>query len=122
MDKLYDQVQKYLNMDEEIPFKEFQQFYQDVISKLDREAESFEEDSIWKGLFVVESIMSNAENRAKTTKNASETKKYKKMAKRTKLYAQNFTKRLHQFGYTQEQIGEKFEQMLEEGTKEEVEE
>nr|WP_091580698.1 hypothetical protein [Alteribacillus bidgolensis] len=122
MDKLYDQVQKYLNMDEEIAFKEFQQFYQDVISQLDSEAESFQEDKIWKGLFVVESIMSNAENRAKTTKSASETKKYKKMAKRTKLYAQNFTRRLHQFGYTQEHIGEKFEQMLEEGTKEEVEE
>ncbi|MFB4164624.1 hypothetical protein ACE1TI_12515 [Alteribacillus sp. JSM 102045] len=122
MEKLYEQVQEYLNMDEEIDFKEFRSFYQEVISHLDSDTEQFNEDEIWKGLFVVESIMSNAENRAKTSKNAAEPKKYKKMAQRTKLYAQNFTKRLHQLGYTQEQIGEKFEQMLEEGAKEEVEE
>ncbi|SFE31709.1 hypothetical protein [Alteribacillus iranensis] len=117
MDKLYNQVQIYLNMDEEIDFKEFQAYYQQVLKYLDEYSSDLHEDDLWKALFVVESIMSNAENRAKTAKKA-EAKKYNKMATRTKLYAQNFTKRLSDLGYDEEQIGSKFEEMLEEGPEE----
>ncbi|WP_240378088.1 hypothetical protein [Bacillus piscicola] len=120
MDTLYKQIQVYLNMDGEIDFKEFQSYYQDVLSHLNEQADSFQEDELWKGLFIVESVMSNAENRAKTAKKA-EVKKYTKMAERTKLYAQNFTKRLHEAGYSQDEINDKFEEMLAEGTKEENE-
>ncbi|MFB5661540.1 hypothetical protein [Alteribacillus sp. HJP-4] len=115
MDQYYEQVQIYLNMDEEIEFTEFRKYYQDVIKALDGQAEDFREEDLWKSLFVVESIMSNAENRAKTVKKSSEAKKYKKMAERTKYYAQHFTKRLHDLGYDQDQIAEKFEKMLRDG-------
>ncbi|SDI39178.1 hypothetical protein SAMN05192534_14215 [Alteribacillus persepolensis] len=121
LEELYNQVQHYLNMDEEIDFKEFKGYYQDVITYFDQHAAEFDEASIWKGLFIVESIMSNAENRTAATKRPSESKKYKKMASRTKVYAQHFTKRLHDIGYTHDEISEEFEKMLAEGEKEQVE-
>ncbi|RSL32007.1 hypothetical protein D7Z54_17545 [Salibacterium salarium] len=115
MDKYYDKVQEYLNMDTEIEFEEFRNYYQDVLSYLEKQQEEIAEDEIWKSLFVVESIMSNAENRANTAKKTAERKKYKKMSERTKLYAQFFTKKLHDMGYTQDQIEERFDKMLAEG-------
>ncbi|RSL34583.1 hypothetical protein D7Z54_05435 [Salibacterium salarium] len=118
MDKYYDKIQEYLNMDTEIDFEEFRDYYQDVLSCLENQNQELDEDEIWKSLFVVESIMSNAENRAQTTKKVAERKKYKKMAERTKLYAQHFTKKLNQMGYNQDQIEERFEKMLEEGQSE----
>ncbi|GAJ98649.1 hypothetical protein [Geomicrobium sp. JCM 19055] len=41
-------------------------------------------------------------------------KKYKRMNERMKLWAQNFTKRLAELGYTDEDINERFHKMLEE--------
>ncbi|WP_026700234.1 hypothetical protein [Salibacterium aidingense] len=118
MDAFYNQVQEYLNMEEEIGFDEFRDYYQSVIHYLDNQQQAPEEQELWKSLFVVESIMSNAENRGQTTKNNTERKKYKKMQERTKLYAQHFTKMLHQLGYDQDQIEEHFNNMLEEGPNE----
>ncbi|WP_252313289.1 hypothetical protein [Sinobaca sp. H24] len=46
--------------------------------------------------------MSNAENRAKEERNSSQAKKYRKMADRTTMYAQHFTKRINQLGYGEE--------------------
>lgn len=119
MEEMYKQVQEYLNMDDEIPFKEFRTYYQNVISHFDENAEQFSEDELWKGLFVAESIMSNAENRAKEERNSSQAKKYRKMADRTTMYAQYFTKQINQLGYGEEAIRERFEAMLEEGSKKE---
>ncbi|MFC5713289.1 hypothetical protein ACFPU1_10875 [Thalassorhabdus alkalitolerans] len=116
MDKFYAQVQEYLNMEEEIDFKEFNEYYQQVLEYLDKESADLSEEDVWKALFVVESIMSNAQNRAKHADTTKEQKKYKRMAKRTKLYAQHFTKRLHDAGYNDEEIGARFKEMLEEDT------
>nr|WP_018923893.1 hypothetical protein [Salsuginibacillus kocurii] len=114
MEKLYNQVQIYLNMDEEIEFNEFQDFYKTVISELNERGQELEEDDIWRALFIAESLTSNAKNRIKETKNKQEKKKYKKMGQRSKLWAEHFTLRLHQSGYNEKQINERFEQMLEE--------
>ncbi|WP_096202330.1 hypothetical protein [Bacillus sp. FJAT-45350] len=114
MQELYAKIQEYLNMDEEISFKEFSEYYKKVIDNLGADHESFEEDDVWKALFIIESIMSNAESREKEQK-GSEAKKYKKMAERCQLWAKNFTARLANLGYTEEDINERFEQMFEEG-------
>ncbi|WP_252313288.1 hypothetical protein [Sinobaca sp. H24] len=50
MEEMYNQVQEYLNMDDEIPFKEFRTYYQNVISHFDEKSEQFSEDELWKGL------------------------------------------------------------------------
>ncbi len=111
---LYDQIQVYLNMDEEISFSEFNDYYRRVLDELGKNHESFDEEMVWKHLFVVENVMSNAESRARDTKGA-ESKKYEKMAKRLQLWAQNLAVRLGNAGYTDEDINSRFNEMLEEG-------
>jgi hypothetical protein len=115
MQALYDQIQVYLNMDEEISFKEFSEFYRQVTTELGDVHETLDEEGVWKSLFIVENIMSNAEGRANSTK-GSEAKKYAKMAQRLQLWAKNLATRLGQAGYTEEDISERFNKMLEEGS------
>lgn len=114
MEELYNQIQGYLNMDEEIPFEEFDQFYKKVLDVLNERNEQFTEEDVWKALFIVENLMSNADARSKETKGAL-VKKYKKMAKRNELWAKNFVVRLHKFGYNDDQINARFEKMFEDG-------
>lgn len=117
MEQLYNQIQVYLNMDEEISFEEFSDYYKKVIDTLSAKNNEFNEDEIWKGLFITESVMSNAKARAQEVKNAQMKKKYKKMGQRTELWAKNFVSRLYKLGYKDDEINERFEAMLEEEPK-----
>ncbi|TSB45367.1 hypothetical protein [Alkalicoccobacillus porphyridii] len=116
MQELYDQIQVYLNMEDEIPFKEFQSFYKKVIDFLAENAEDLDEESLWKALFVVENVISNAEGRANDTR-GGEAKKYAKMASRLQLWAKNFGARLGRAGYTEDDINDRFNVMFAEGEK-----
>ncbi|WP_088104750.1 hypothetical protein [Halalkalibacter urbisdiaboli] len=115
MQPLYEQIQVYLNMDEEISFKEFSDYYKKVIDELAQSNEGYDEETVWKALFIVENVMSNAEGRAKEKK-GSESKKYTKMAQRLQLWAKNLAARLGAAGYTEDDINERFNVMFEEGT------
>ncbi|GAE24630.1 hypothetical protein JCM9140_573 [Halalkalibacter wakoensis JCM 9140] len=114
MQALYDQIQVYLNMEEEISFKEFSEYYRKVVAELGDVHETLDEEMVWKSLFIVENVMNNAEGRASQAK-GSESKKYAKMAQRLQLWAKNLAARLGEAGYTEEDISERFNQMLEEG-------
>ncbi|WP_413379854.1 hypothetical protein [Alkalihalobacillus sp. 1P02AB] len=114
MQTLYEQIQVYLNMEEEISFKEFNDFYKKVVDELGTTHESLEQESVWKALFIVENVMSNANGRA-NEKKGSESKKYSKMAQRLELWAKNLSARLAEAGYTEDDINERFNEMLEEG-------
>ncbi|WP_026689348.1 hypothetical protein [Alteribacter aurantiacus] len=113
MQELYKEIHTYLNMDEEIPFDQFDDFYKRVIDHFNDNADKFDEEDVWRALFISENVMSNADGRAKEEK-GSRTKKYKKMAQRLKLWAQNFAGRLAQMGYNDEQMNERFEKMFDE--------
>ncbi|PYZ98552.1 hypothetical protein CR205_08190 [Alteribacter lacisalsi] len=113
MQELYKEIHTYLNMEEEIPFDQFDQYYKKVIDHFNDEADKFEEEDVWRGLFISENVMSNAQGRAKEEKGSKRAKKYKKMSQRLKLWAQNFAGRLRQMGYTDEQMNAKFESMFE---------
>ncbi|OIJ16003.1 hypothetical protein BKP35_03195 [Anaerobacillus arseniciselenatis] len=111
MQDFYVKIHEYLNMDEEISFEEFDQYYKKVTKYFSEQTDDLEEDDIWKGLFIIENLMSNADNRAKEVK-GSKQKKYKKMSDRSSLWAQNFAGRLYSKGYTEDQLNERFEQMF----------
>ena len=113
VEALYNKIQEYLNMDEEISFEEFDDFYKQVVSELSERHEQLDEEDLWKALYVVENIMSNADSRANSLKGAV-SKKYRKMAERTQLWSKNFMGRLRALGYTEEQINERFDKMYEE--------
>lgn len=112
---LYEKIHEYLSMDEEITFEEFDQFYKNVVKQFTEVSEDLAEEDIWKGLFIIENVMSNAESRAKETKGPKQ-KKYKKMADRSALWAQNFAGRLYKLGYTEEQLNQRFESMFEDAS------
>jgi hypothetical protein len=109
--ELYVKIHEYLNMDEEISFEEFDQYYKTVIKYFSEDSDNLAEEDIWKGLFIIENLMSNAESRGKEAK-AAKQKKYKKMAERSSLWAQNFAARLYKLGYTEDQLNERFETMF----------
>ncbi|SDC05539.1 hypothetical protein [Shouchella lonarensis] len=114
MQAQYNKIQQFLNMEEEISFKDFQAFYKEVVDELSTIHQGMDEETLWKALFVVENIISNADGRAEETKGA-ESKKYSKMSQRLQLYAKNFGIRLGEAGYTEEDINERFKQMFAEG-------
>ncbi|GEL08295.1 hypothetical protein [Salisediminibacterium halotolerans] len=114
MYELYKEIHTYLNMDEEIGFETFDDFYKRVIEHYNEHADEFEEEDIWRALFIAENVMSNADGRRKEAKGPKEKKKYQKMHKRLKLWAENFAIRLAQKGYTKDQMNERFESMFEE--------
>lgn len=111
MQQLYEKIHQYLNMEEEISFEEFDQFYKTVIKYFGEKAEVLGEEDIWKGLFTIENLMSNAESRLKVEK-GNKQKKYKKIVERSSLWAQNFAGKLYKLGYTEEQLNERFEKMF----------
>lgn len=111
MQELYQQIHEYLNMEEEISFDEFDKYYKKVVNYFSEHSEQLTEDDIWKGLFIIENLMSNADTRAKEEK-GTKLKKYKKMSDRSALWAQNFAGRLYGLGYTEDQLNERFEQMF----------
>ncbi|GAF14686.1 hypothetical protein JCM19046_1001 [Bacillus sp. JCM 19046] len=117
MQAQYDKIQTYLNMEEDITFNEFQTFYKEVVAELSSIHQGMDEETLWKALFVVENVISNADGRAEETK-GSESKKYSKMSQRLKLYAKNFGVRLGEAGYTEEDINQRFQEMFVEGEKE----
>ncbi|PYZ94378.1 hypothetical protein CR194_02265 [Salipaludibacillus keqinensis] len=112
MNELYKQIHVYLNMEEEIPFDEFEKYYKKVIAYFNDQADKFEEDDLWKALFISENVMSNAEGRSKEEK-GTKAKKYGKMSARLTLWAQNFASRLGEMGYNKDQMNERFEKMFE---------
>ncbi|MBB5173038.1 hypothetical protein [Texcoconibacillus texcoconensis] len=113
MQELFQQIQTYLNMDEEIDFKEFDQYYKRVLATFNESGEQFSEQEVWYGLFISENLLSNADDRRKESK-GSQAKKYKKINERMSLWAKNFASRLVALGYTEEQMNERFEAMFEE--------
>ncbi|MCE7794354.1 hypothetical protein K8O68_18395 [Salipaludibacillus sp. CUR1] len=115
MNELYKQIHVYLNMDEEIPFDEFEKYYKKVLKYFNEQADQFEEEDVWKALFISENVMSNAEGRAKEEK-GNKAKKYSRMAQRLTLWAQNFAARLAEMGYNKDQMNERFEKMFEDDT------
>ncbi|MDG5788662.1 hypothetical protein QA612_14370 [Evansella sp. AB-P1] len=111
MNELYKQIHIYLNMNEEIEFKEFDAYYKKVLEYFNSNADQFDEETLWRALFIAENVMSNADSRAKEEK-GSAAKKYKKIAQRLSLWGQNFTGRLGELGYSQDQLNERFEEMF----------
>ena len=101
-------------MGEEIEFEEFDIYYKNVIDHFNDHADEFEEEDVWKALFISENVMSNADVRAKDEK-GSKSKKYKKAAQRLSLWAKNFTSRLNDMGYSKEEMNERYEKMFEDG-------
>ncbi|PRO66968.1 hypothetical protein C6I21_02035 [Alkalicoccus urumqiensis] len=112
MHDLYKEIHMYLNQEEEIEFKQFDNYYKRVLKFFNDHSDEFEEEDVWKALFISENVMSNADGRAKEVTDKKESKKYSRMSQRLTLWAQNFAARLARKGYNEEQMNARFEKMF----------
>lgn len=102
MEKFFDKMKEYLNMDSEIPYEEFEAYYKDVVDFLNQDYQELNQDDTLKGRFILTILMSNSEDRAKRHKNLA--KKYKKIYEKSNLWAEALTLRLLKMGMTKEEI------------------
>lgn len=102
MEKLFEKLKEYLNMDTEIPYEEFEAYYQDVINLLSVEYQEMNKEETIHGRFILSILMSNSEDRAKNYKNLA--KKYKKIYSKCHLWAEALTLRLLKMGMTKDEI------------------
>ena len=112
MEHLFEKMKEYLNMETEISFEEFDQYYKAVVEFLNEDWTKLNEEDSMKMLFILDNLKSNSEDRAK--RRTKETKKYKKIQERTDIWVQAMFKRMKdEFGLTDEEIGKRYEEIYE---------
>lgn len=114
MEKLFEQLKVYLNMDTEISFKEFESYYNQVHQFLQEKFDELTKEELVKAKYITSIIQSNAVSRAKRKEVPSkQAKKYKKIAERCSIWAGGANYKLLQSGLTQQQIDEAEEALAE---------
>src|ERR1700730_8104394 len=88
----FDKMKEYLNMDIEIPFEEFRDYYSDLIEYLKERFDALSVDEGLQALFVLYNLDSNCEYRAK--QKSPNQKKYKKMHAMTNVWCAAMRKKL----------------------------
>lgn len=102
MEAFLAKMKEYLNMDSELPYPEFAEYFQDVISYLNKNYDGFDQDTCIKARFITSILQANSEDRAKHK--SPNAKKFKKMTEKTHLWTDAINYRLLKEGMTQEQI------------------
>lgn len=102
MEELFEKLRVYLNMDDEIPFEEFVEYYNQVLSFLNENYDGLSEADIHKARYIMIILQSNCIDRA--SRKDKHMKKYKKMAEKTKLWSEATTYQLRRMGLNEQQI------------------
>jgi hypothetical protein len=111
MQQLFDKMKEYLNMDTEISFEEFRDYFQSVVEELKAHFETMEAEEAFQALFILYNLESNCEYRAK--RKLPETKKYKKMRETANIWIAAIRRRLNKLGYSELAISERMEELSE---------
>ncbi len=108
---LYNKMLDYLKMEDEIGFKEFDQYYKDVIAELEKNYQQYDQEQGLQALFVVDNIKTNSDSRMQ--RKFAEAKKYKKISQRAQIWVEALFLHLVKGGMTDKEIHEKIEAMYE---------
>ncbi|MEW9669684.1 hypothetical protein [Ammoniphilus sp. 3BR4] len=108
---LYDKMLGYLKMEEEIDFKEFDSYYKEVLSTLEKEYQQYNQEQALQALFVMDNIKTNSDSRMQ--RKFSEAKKYKKISQRAQIWVEALFIHLVKSGMTDQEIHDKIEAMYE---------
>jgi len=95
-------MKEYLSMDSELPYDEFDQYFQDYIAYLGLNYEGFDQESTVKARFIVSILNVNSVERARSK--GPHAKKFKKMGEKSKVWVDALNYRLLKQGMTQDQI------------------
>ena len=111
MDKLFEKLKEYLQMDHELPFEEFSEYYRRLIDELNTNFQSLEQDALIKARYICSIVQANADARSKKDKNKA--KAFKKMAAKSAFWSDAINFNLLKRGLTQEQIDQATEEINE---------
>jgi len=111
MQELFDQLKVYLNMETEISFEEFDQYYKKVVAFLNDNWTKLNEEETMQMLFILDNLKANSEDRAK--RKTKEMKKYQKMYQRSDIWLAAMFKRMRDFGLSEEEITKRYEAIYE---------
>ncbi len=104
---LFTKLKEYLQMDEEIPFDEFSQFYKNLMEELNTGFADFDEDKCIKARYICSIVQTNADSRSKSSKvNA---KAFKKFNAKCGFWVDAINFRLLKEGMTQQEIDKAIE-------------
>jgi len=78
LEKLLEKLKEYLQMETEIPFEEFAEYYRQLISELNQTFNDLDKDARVKALYICSVVQSNADARAKGSKTTA--KAFKKIS------------------------------------------
>ncbi|UOF90643.1 hypothetical protein LSG31_22780 [Fodinisporobacter ferrooxydans] len=110
MEQYFEKMKEYLNMETEISFAEFRDYYNAFIEHLKGTYESLDQDQSIQALFVIYNLESNCEYRAK--RKDSEAKKYKKMQASLNIWSAAMRLRLNKQGLSEKEISERLDAVM----------
>jgi hypothetical protein len=111
MQQLFDKMKEYLQMETEISFEEFRDYFQNVMEDLKTRFDHIEAEDAFMALFILYNLESNCEYRAK--RKAPESKKYKKMRETSNLWISAIRRKLNTLGFDETTISERIEKIAE---------
>jgi len=113
METFLSKMREYLQMETEIPFNEFKEYYEHVLEYLQKNYDGMQNDELISARFILDIVSNNAKARA--ARKGLDSKKYKKMSEKCAFWSSAINFRLQNSGMTQQEIDEKIEQLNEAG-------
>src|SRR5699024_4957694 len=105
IDALYNKMGEYTKMEEELPFPEFQHFYQSLMDYLMKNYQDMSRDDLLKAKGMTMIVAANAQLRA--TRKDEYRKKFSKMAEKGKFWEDAIVLNLTKSGMTKDEIDTK---------------
>ncbi len=111
MEELFAKLREYLQMEEEIPFAEFDTYYRAVVAEFMTNFKIYDQDTMIKATAVTTVVAANAIDRQKHK--GPDAKKYKKIAEKMSFWAEAIALRLQKdFGLTKQQVDKEIDKLL----------
>lgn len=102
MEKLLEKLKEYLQMETEIPFEEFSEYYRTLISELNQTFNDLDRENRLKALYICSIVQSNAEARAKENKATAKT--FKKISTKCAFWSDAIKFNLGKDGMSSQEI------------------
>lgn len=111
MEELYAKLREYLQMDEDIPFAEFDSYYKAVMAEFMANYKGYDKETLIKAAAITTVAAANAIDRGKT-KDAN-SKKFRKMAEKLSFWAEAIALRLEkEHGLNKNQVDQEIDSLL----------
>ncbi|MHB1652256.1 MAG: hypothetical protein ACYCVD_07225 [Desulfitobacteriaceae bacterium] len=111
MEDLFVQLNGYLQMESELPFEEFSNYYLELIARLNAGFDEMSQEACLKARYICSIVQVNADTRAK--QNKAKAKAFKKMSAKCSFWTNAINYRLLKDGMSQVEIDQATEKINE---------